>query len=109
MTRPTFHDFKKKALRDPGVRAEYESLSAAYHLRKKLIGLRKKAGLTQEELAKRLHTQKSNISRLENVHSKISPKLSTIEAYARAAGFELKLDFVPQNIPKPHRNRIKSD
>jgi len=56
MTRPTFHDFKKKALRDPEVRAEYESLSAAYHLRKKLIGLRKKAGLTQEELAKRLHT-----------------------------------------------------
>jgi hypothetical protein len=36
MTRPTFHDFKKKALSDPDVRAEYESLSAAYHLRKKI-------------------------------------------------------------------------
>jgi DNA-binding transcriptional regulator YiaG len=55
MNRPTFHDFKKKALSDPDIRAEHESLSAAYHLRKKLIGLRKKAGLTQEELAKRLH------------------------------------------------------
>ena len=66
MNRPTFHDFKKKALSDPDVRAEYESLSAAYHLREKLIGLRKKAGLTQEELAKRLHTQKSNISRHTN-------------------------------------------
>ena len=59
MTRPTFHDFKKKALSDPDVRAEYETLSGAYNLRKKLIGLRKKAGLTQEELAKRLHTQES--------------------------------------------------
>ena len=69
---------------------------------RKLIGLRKQAGLTQEELAKRLHTQKSNISRLENVHSKISPKLSTIEEYAKAVGFKLELDFVPQKTLKPH-------
>jgi len=48
MTRPTFDDFKKKALDNPGVKAEYESLSASYLLRKKLIGLCKKAGLTQE-------------------------------------------------------------
>jgi transcriptional regulator with XRE-family HTH domain len=109
MTRPTFHDFKKKELSDPDVRAEYEALSADYHLRKKLIGLRKKAGLTQEELAKRLHTQKSNISRLENVHSKISPKLSTIEEYARAVGFKLELDFVPQKTFKPHNTRINPD
>lgn len=78
------------------MKAEYESLSVAYRLRKKLIGLRKKAGLTQEELAERLHTKKSNISRLENVHSKISPKISTIEDYAKALGFELELDFIPQ-------------
>ena len=109
MTRPTFNDFKKKALSDPDVKAEYESLSAAYYLRKKLIGLRKKAGLTQEELAKRLHTQKSNISRLENVHSKISPKLSTIEEYVEAVGFKLKLDFVPQKNLNPHNDRINSD
>jgi len=100
MTRPTFHGFKKKALSDPGVRAEYEALSATYHLRKKLIGLRKKAGLTQEELAKRLHTQKSNISCLESVNSKTSPKLSTIEEYAKAVGFKLELDFVPQKTLK---------
>ena len=102
MTRPTFHDFKKKALSDPDVRAEYELLSAAYHLRKKLIGLRKKAGLTQEELAEKLHTQKSNISRLENINSKISPGLSTIEEYAKVVGFKLKLDFVPQDTLKLH-------
>jgi len=72
MTRPTFHDFKKKALRDPEVRAEYESLSAAYHLRKKLIGLRKKAGLTQEELAKRLHTMPRQLG--SNWNSILYPK-----------------------------------
>jgi len=112
MTRPTFTDFKKKALSDglrPGVKTEYEALSAAYNLRKKLIGLRKKAGLTQEELAKRLHTQKSNISRLESVNSKISPKISTIEEYAKAVGFKLEIDFIPQKTLKSHINHINSD
>lgn len=96
MTRPTFKEFKKKALANPKVREEYKSLSAAYDLRINLIKLRKKAGLTQEELAEKLHTQKSNISRLENVNSKISPKLSTIEEYARAVGYKLQIEFTPK-------------
>ena len=44
-----------------------------------------------------LHTKKSNISRLENVNSKISPKLSTIEEYARAVGYKLEINFIPQS------------
>ena len=96
MTRPTFSSFKKKALKNPEVKAEYEELELAYELRKQLIALRKKAGLTQEELADLLRTQKSNISRLENVNSTASPKLSTIEEYAKAIGYKVKISFVPQ-------------
>ena len=96
MTRPTFKRFKAKALANPKVREEYDSLSTAYGLRKNLIKLRKEAGLTQEELAEKLHTKKSNISRLENVNSKISPKLSTIEEYAKAIGYKLEIEFVPK-------------
>ena len=44
MTRPTLAGFKKKALKNPEVRAEYEALSPAYALRRKLITLRKAAG-----------------------------------------------------------------
>lgn len=95
MTRPTLAGFKKKALKNPEVRAEYETLSPAYALRRKLIALRKAAGLTQEELAKRLHTSKSNISRLENVNSPISPTLTTIEAYAEAVGHRVEINFRP--------------
>jgi DNA-binding XRE family transcriptional regulator len=97
MTRPTFLEFKKKALSDPEVKEAYESLSVAYDLRKSLIALRKEAGLTQEDVAERLHTNKSNISRLENVNSEISPKLSTIEAYAKAVGYKVEINFVPQS------------
>ncbi|MBL7203913.1 MAG: helix-turn-helix transcriptional regulator [Desulfobacteraceae bacterium] len=59
------------------------------------MGLRKKAGLTQEELAKRLHTQKSNISRLENVNSKISPKLSTMTPWPRLIGSDQYKTSIP--------------
>ena len=96
MTRPTFSSFKVKALSVPEVKEQYEELELAYELRAKLISLRKNAGITQEELAEILHTQKSNISRLENVNSKISPKISTIEDYAKAIGYKVQISFVPQ-------------
>ncbi len=95
--RPSLKDFKKKALANPEVGKEYLELAPAYALRKQLIEIRKNAGLTQEELAEILHTKKSNISRLENVNSKISPTLSTIEEYAKAVGYKLQLQFVPQH------------
>ncbi|WP_306548241.1 helix-turn-helix transcriptional regulator [Desulfobulbus sp.] len=94
--RPSLKDFKEKALANSEVAQEYNRLSAAYDLRKQLIKIRKEAGLTQEEIAEILHTRKSNISRLENVHSKISPTLSTIEAYANAAGYKIEVKFIPQ-------------
>jgi transcriptional regulator with XRE-family HTH domain len=62
-----------------------------------MIELRKAAGFSQEQMATILETQKSNISRLENVNSRISPTLSTIESYARAVGYELEINFVPKS------------
>jgi len=97
MSRPTLLEFKKKALVKASVKAEYESLLPAYNLRKNLIDLRKKAGLTQEQIAEVLHTQKSNISRLENANSINSPKLSTIEQYAHAVGYDIEINFVPMH------------
>jgi HTH-type transcriptional regulator/antitoxin HipB len=50
---------------------------------------REKAGLTQEELARRMNTKKSAISRIENHAEDI--KLSTLEKFARAIGKTLRL------------------
>lgn len=47
MTHPTFSKFKEKALSNKEVKREYEALNSAYDLRKKLIAIRKIAGLTQ--------------------------------------------------------------
>ncbi len=96
MSRTSLTEFKKKALSKDAVNKEYKSLSPAYALRKKLIALRQKAGLTQEQIADVLHTKKSNISRLENANSVNSPKISTIEQYADAIGYDIEIKFIPK-------------
>ena len=88
--------FKEKALKQSGVREAYDELTPAYRFRRQLVALRQSAGLTQEEIAEKLRTNKSNISRLESVNSSISPKLSTIVDYADAVGYDVKIDFVPK-------------
>lgn len=50
------------------------------------------AGLTQLDLADKLHTQKSAISRIEN-HSE-DVKLSTLEKFASALGKKLEIRLV---------------
>jgi DNA-binding XRE family transcriptional regulator len=95
MARTAFAQFRKKALKKPGVKAEYEALGPAFEMKRRMIALRKKAGLTQEQMAELLGTKKSNISRLESVSSEVSPRLSTVEDYARVLGYEVKVEFEP--------------
>ena len=96
MSRPTFKDFKKKALKDKGVAKEYEALKTEYALREQLIKMRQAAGLTQEQIAERMGTKKTSISRLESVSAAHSPRLETLAKYAEAAGFELDIRFKPE-------------
>ena len=53
---------------------------------------REKAGITQEELAKKLHTKKSAISRIENHSEDI--RLSTLEKFAQALGRQLSVEVI---------------
>jgi len=50
------------------------------------------AGLTQDELAEKLHTKKTAISRIENHADDI--KLSTLERVAAAVGKRLQVNIV---------------
>ena len=96
MARRTFDQFRRKALRKPGVKAEYDALAPAFEMKRQMIALRRAAGLTQEQMADLLGTKKSNISRLESVGSEVSPRLSTVEEYARVLGYQLKVEFEPR-------------
>lgn len=94
MSRTTLKEFKKKAFQNTEVQEEYDLLRPEYAIKKKLIAMRKEAGLTQEKLAELMGTRKSNISRLESFKSSISPRIDTLMNYAKATGHELKVDFV---------------
>ena len=94
--RPTFTNFKKEALKDGKVKAEYDALSAAFEMKRQMIAMRKEAGFTQEQMAEILGTKKSSISRLESLDSQSSPNLSTIEDYASALGYSVKVEFQPR-------------
>ncbi len=94
--RPTFNAFKQKALRNSKVKAAYDELSVSFNMKRQMIAMRKEAGMTQEELAELLGTKKSNISRLESLNNDISPKLTTIEDYARVLGYSVKVEFEPR-------------
>ena len=52
---------------------------------------REEAGMTQEQIAKKLHTNKTAISRIERHADDI--RLSTLQKYAKALGKKLMLEF----------------
>ena len=92
----SFETFKEKALSNPEVKEEYENLKPIFEIKKQLLQARLKKGLTQEEVAKRMHTSKSNISRLESLSNKYVPNLMTLIKYANALG--CKIDFKISNL-----------
>lgn len=82
---------KERALQKPEVRREYEALAEEFEFIDALLRMRAAAGLTQDELARRMGTKKSNISRLEKGGT--NPSWGTLKKYAHACGFELSMDF----------------
>ncbi|MDA0662600.1 MAG: helix-turn-helix transcriptional regulator [Proteobacteria bacterium] len=91
--RPSFKSFRDEALRRPDVAAAYDEVAPAYAMKRDMIAMRKARGLTQEEMAALLGTKKSNISRLESVNTDSSPRLTTIEEYARVLGYRVRIEF----------------
>lgn len=91
--RPSFENFKEKALQKEEVKAEYDALKPIFELKKQMIKARIDAKLTQEDVANMLHTKKSNISRLESPNAKHLPNLGTLMEYAKAVGFGLEIGF----------------
>lgn len=80
---------KQRALANPEVKAEYDQLEDEFALIDQLLSMRTKAGLTQTQVAERMQTQKSNVSRLERGNA--NPSWATLTKYAHACGFELTI------------------
>ena len=89
-----WREHKKRLLQDPEFREQYEALEPEYQLAAALIRLRLAKGLTQEELARLLHTKQESIARLESGSS--LPSLSMVKRVANALDADLDIKLQPK-------------
>ena len=87
----SMENLRERLFQDEVFKKEYEKLGPRYELVSLIIKTRLEQNLTQEELARRIGTKKSNISRLES--GKYNPSLDFIIKVAEAFGKKVKLDF----------------
>ena len=73
-----------------GYAKAYAELDDEFALAGALIDARARAGLTQEQLAKRMQTTQTAIARLEGARS--MPSSRTLEKFAAATGHKLRID-----------------
>ena len=86
-------DLHKKWSSNPEYKAAYEALGLEFELARSVIEARSRAGLTQEELARRMGTTQSAIARLES--GRVRPSTKTLEKLAQATGTHLKVSLEP--------------
>ena len=79
--------------KDPNYVEAYEALEDEFSLAAALIEARARAGLTQQQLADRMHTTQAVIARLESGRAK--PSTRTLERLAAATGMRLRISFEP--------------
>jgi ribosome-binding protein aMBF1 (putative translation factor) len=94
MRRIRVDSLHKDWMKDPRYRREYAVLEEEFSLVAALIEARTRAGLTQEQVARRMKTTQAVIARLEGGGSK--PSTRTLERYAEATGSRLRISFEPQ-------------
>lgn len=87
----TWQQHKKKLMKDPEFRREWEALEPEYALKRRLIELRMKKEMTQKQLAQKAGTHQASIARFER--GDYSPTLSFITRLASAMGMKLKIDL----------------
>jgi DNA-binding XRE family transcriptional regulator len=79
----------------PGYVEARQEAAVEFRLLRQLLDARKRAGLTQEEVATRMGTTRSAISRLE-ASRKHLPALTTLRRYADVLGCDVEINLVPR-------------
>lgn len=85
----SYASFKEEILRDPAIRKHYDELGPEFFIIGLLIEARIKQGITQSDLAEKIGTKQSAISRFES--GTYNPTLSFLHKVADALGAKLKV------------------
>lgn len=86
----SLEEVKDRLLADPEVRFHYDTLRIREEIGQAVAVARKKAGLTQAEVAKRAQTTQSVIARLETGRGGV-PSLQLLDKVAQALGLTVSI------------------
>ena len=87
-----FDKLKREMLADPAAREEYDRLAPEYEIASALITARKRAKLSQEQLAERMETTQTAIARMES--GRHTSNIKTLTRYAKATGSRVSFKLV---------------
>ena len=92
----THKQLKEKALKNKDVKREYNEIEPEFTLLKEMLRARKRSGLSQLEIAERMGTKATAVTRLETSlgSGKHSPSIATLKKYANALGYNIKIKLV---------------
>lgn len=92
----THSELKKKALEREGVKEAYDALNPEFGLLRELLQARRKAGMSQADIAARMGTKAPAVTRLESAltSGKHSPSIATLKKYAQALDCQLEIKLV---------------
>ena len=100
MAMSSYKDYKKRALQNPEVKAEYDALQPEYDIIQAMIDARVQQNMTQKDLSAKTGITQADISRIEN--GTRNPSLSMVKKLAQGLGMQLKLEVVPM----PTKNKM---
>jgi ribosome-binding protein aMBF1 (putative translation factor) len=89
----TIKDLHKTWMKDAAYRKAYDALEEEFTVMAAIAKARRRAGLSQAELARRMKTTQSTVARLESGRGQ--PSTRTLLRFAKAAGHRLKISFQP--------------
>ncbi len=93
--------FVAEKVEDPAFRAAFDAMEDEFAALDVLLDARRKAGLSQEQVAARMGMKQSSLARIESSlgSRKHAPSLSTLRRYAEALGCSLQIRLVPKKPP----------
>ncbi len=100
MKKTNFDIYLEEQLKDPDFAERFEKAGEAWDVALQLAALREKAGLSQRDLARKLHTSQQQISRLESP-SYEGHSLSMLRRVAEALGVTVRVTLAPKKASEP--------
>lgn len=87
-----FDLYLDKLLKDPEMKKYYDKVGKQLEIAYQILQLRKKQGMSQSKLAKKLGTTQSNVARIEAGQQNFTTE--TLQKIAKAFRRDLRIEFV---------------